>query len=100
MIAKQYAEDYIRTKPDLFDDSCSRFQVLVSSQFGTGHDRGKGGLVLLLVGQGQGTHGAAMEAGSEAHNLTSSCGLGIIGIDARCMTQTCFMRPWLEINRK
>jgi hypothetical protein len=33
------------------------------------HDRQEGCLVLLLVGEGQGTHGATVEAVGEGHNL-------------------------------
>ncbi len=83
-------------KRDLLDDFGSRVQVLVGGQFGSRHDGGKGGLVLLLIGEGQGPHGAAVEAGAEAHYLTGSRCLVIVRVYASCKKR---MKPLQKTSR-
>ena len=48
---------------------------------------GEGRLVLLLVGQGQGSHGAAVEGARKRDNLMRGAHVGIIRIHSSCKSR-------------
>ena len=71
-------------RPHLLDGLLGSFQVQVGDADRPREAGRKGGLVGCLVGQGQGAHGAPVEARGEGHDLVRRLCLRVVRVDARC----------------